>query len=235
MGSGTVLLVDDEQGLLDLLAFTLRKFGIANLLTATTAQEALEIIARHDVSLIVLDVMLPDGDGFEVCQQIRKITEAPVLFLTAKNQDIHKIKGFELGADDYITKPFNPTEVAARVQVHLRRMAKLQTMSKAVYDFGHFALNKQSGQLFVQGREVPCAPMEFLLLAFLCEHPNFIFTVSELYEKVWRPYQEGDEKTVVIHISRIRKKIEPDPRQPQFLVNMKGLGYKLVKKARYVP
>lgn len=229
MENATILLVDDEQGLLDLLAFTLRRYGIENILTATSAKEAMEVILQRDISLIVLDIMLPDGDGFDVCHQMRNVTDAPILFLTAKNQDIHKIKGFELGADDYITKPFNPTEVVARVQVHLKRIRQVNSFSRNVYDFG-FSLNKNSGQLFVQGEEVQCAPMEFLLLCFLCEHANFIFTTSELYEKVWRPYQAGDEKTVVIHISRIRKKIEPDPKNPEFLINIKGLGYKLVKK-----
>ncbi|GIQ70394.1 DNA-binding response regulator [Xylanibacillus composti] len=233
MEHATVLLVDDEQGLLDLLTFTLSKYGIGNIVTATTAQQAMEILLQRDISLIVLDIMLPDGDGFDVCEKMRNITEAPILFLTAKNQDIHKIKGFELGADDYITKPFNPTEVAARVQVHLKRMQRVQIVSRAVYDFGYFAVHKKSGQLFVQGVEVPCAPMEFLLLTFLCEHVNLIFTASELYEKVWQPYQTGDEKTVVIHISRLRKKIEPDPKNPQFLINIKGLGYKLVRREGY--
>ncbi|WP_010271678.1 response regulator transcription factor [Paenibacillus senegalensis] len=230
MEHSAVLLVDDEQGLLDMVAFTLRKYGIGNILTATTAQQAMEILLQRDISLIVLDIMLPDGDGFDVCGKMRSITEAPILFLTAKNQDVHKIKGFELGADDYITKPFNPTEVAARVQVHLKRMQRIQTVSKPVYDFGYFSVNKKSGQLFVEGAEVPCPPMEFLLLTFLCEHANLIFTANELYEKVWKPFQGGDEKTVVIHISRLRKKIEPDPKNPRYLVNIKGLGYKLVRK-----
>lgn len=230
MDHSTVLLVDDEQGLLDLLAFTLRKYGIANIVTATTAKAAMDILLQREISLIVLDITLPDGDGFQVCEMMRKHTEAPILFLTAKNQDIHKIKGFELGADDYITKPFNPAEVAARVQVHLKRMRRIHSLSGPVYDFGYFSVNKKTGQLFVQKAETPCAPMEFLLLCFLCEHANFIFTASELYDKVWKPYQAGDEKTVVIHISRLRKKIEPDPGNPRFLVNIKGLGYKLVKK-----
>ncbi|MEB5481363.1 response regulator transcription factor [Shouchella clausii] len=227
MEHGAVLLVDDEQGLLDMVSFTLRKYGIKTILTATTAQQAMEILLKRDISLIVLDIMLPDGDGFNVCEQMREVTEAPILFLTAKNQDIDKIKGFELGADDYITKPFNPTEVAARVQVHLKRMRHIQF--RPVYDFGYFSVNKKSGQVFVEGMEIPCAPMEFLLLTFLCEHANLIFTASELYEKVWKPYQGGDEKTVVIHISRLRKKIEPDPKNPRYLVNVKGLGYKLVR------
>lgn len=230
MEHGTVLLVDDEQGLLNLLVFTLRQYGISSIVTATTAQDALVIIRQRDVSLIVLDIMLPDGDGFEVCSQMREMTNAPVLFLTAKNMDIHKIRGFESGADDFITKPFNPTEVAARVKVHLKRSRQARRFLGQVYDFGYFRVNKNSGQLFVCDKEVACAPMEFLLLSFMCEHANFIFTAGELYERVWRPYQTGDEKTVAIHISRIRKKIEPDSKNPQFLINIKGLGYKLVKK-----
>ncbi|WP_096187389.1 response regulator transcription factor [Evansella halocellulosilytica] len=229
MGKSTILLVDDEQGLLDLLTFTLRKFDIHDVLTATTAKGALKLLEKYEVSLIVLDIMLPDGDGFEICKEIRSFTSAPILFLTAKNQDIDKINGFNLGADDYITKPFNPTEVVARIQVHLRRYQMIDNVSKSIYDFGYFKLNKRSGQLFVQNKEVTCAPMEFLLLTFFCEHINFIFTASDLYEKVWLPYQHGDEKTVVIHISRLRKKIEPNPKKPQFLINVRGLGYKLVK------
>ncbi|MFO1441848.1 response regulator transcription factor [Bacillus sp. Bva_UNVM-123] len=224
-----ILLVDDEQGLLDLLTFTLRKHHIENVLTATTAKEALNIIERHEIALIVLDIMLPDGDGFQLCEKIRTMTDAPILFLSAKNQDVDKINGFRLGADDYITKPFNPTEIVARIQVHLRRYKKVDNINKSVYDFGYFKLNKKSGQLFVKNKEVKCAPMEFILLTFFCENINHIFSVTELYEKVWLPYQEGDEKTVVIHISRLRKKIEPNPKSPQFLINVRGLGYKLVR------
>ena len=210
----------------------LNQEGYTQISTASSGNEALHLVETVAFNLIVLDVMLPDIDGFELCQQIRKITSVPILFLTARTGDLDKLLGLGIGGDDYITKPFNPLEVAARIRAHLRR----QNLNKSSYvgqeeeilDFGVFTVHKSAGQLIVNGFDRHCTAKEFELLVFLCEHPNRIFTAQQLYEQVWRSALQGDEKTVVIHISKLRKKIEKDPANPGILVNIRGLGYKFV-------
>lgn len=227
-----ILLVDDEKGILTMLENLLNQEGYTQISTASSGNEALHLVENVAFDLIVLDVMLPDIDGFELCQQIRKITSVPILFLTALTGDLDKLMGLGIGGDDYITKPFNPLEVAARIRAQLRR----QNLNKSSYvgqeeeilDFGVFTVHKSAGQLIVNGFDRHCTAKEFELLVFLCEHPNRIFTAQQLYEQVWGSALQGDEKTVVIHISKLRKKIEKDPANPGILVNIRGLGYKFV-------
>lgn len=187
------------------------------------------------VDVIVLDVMLPDNDGFEVCRQMRLYTDAPILFLTARDTDLDKLMGFGIGGDDYITKPFNPLEVVARMKARMK-YRKVSTVAMKptlrTLDFGYFRLELESGVLFVEDKQVECPAREWLLLVFLCKHPNRIFSVRQLYEAIWSEAYLGDEKTVVIHISRLRKKIEPDPKHPQFLINVRGLGYKMMMSVK---
>lgn len=227
----SVLLVDDEQGLCEMLAAVLRKEGFRHIRTAGTGREALQAVAESAIDVIVLDVMLPDEDGFEVCRKIRNITEAPILFLTARDTDLDKLMGFGLGGDDYVTKPFNPLEVVARIKARVKYRMQPQGSEiarLAPLDFGYFRVDVESGELRVAGAHVECPAREWELLVYMCRHPNRIFSTRQLYEAVWKEAYLGDEKTVVIHISRLRKKIEPDPGKPQFLVNVRGLGYKMV-------
>lgn len=183
------------------------------------------------IDVIVLDVMLPDNDGFEICRQMRLYTDAPILFLTARDTDLDKLMGFGIGGDDYITKPFNPLEVVARMKARMK-YRKVSTVSMKptlrTLDFGYFRLELESGVLYVEDKQIECPAREWLLLVFLCKHPNRIFSVRQLYEAIWSEAFLGDEKTVVIHISRLRKKIEPDPKHPHFLINVRGLGYKMM-------
>lgn len=230
-----ILLVDDEQGILDMLSFVLKKEGFANIHYALTGNDAVAIAKSAAIDLIVLDVMLPDLDGFEVCRRLREAVDVPILFLTSRTTDLDKLTGFAMGCDDYITKPFNPLEVAARLKAQLRRQQRVResvSHSRQCLDYGHFRLDKDAGQLIVAGEEVECPAREFALLAFLCEHPNQIFSVRHLYERVWGDQYLGDEKTVAIHISRLRKRIEPDPNAPRYLINVRGLGYKLVNAGK---
>ncbi|QDY86183.1 response regulator transcription factor [Paenibacillus polymyxa] len=230
-----VLIVDDEQGLRDMLTTVLKKEGFLHVKHAATGQEALQIVMESRIDVIVLDVMLPDYDGFEVCRQMRVYTEAPILFLTARDTDLDKLMGFGIGGDDYITKPFNPLEVVARMKARMKYRKVTTADMKPVLrtlDFGYFCLELDSGVLYVQDQVVDCPAREWLLLVFLCKHPNRIFSVRQLYEAIWSETFLGDEKTVVIHISRLRKKIEPDPKHPQFLVNVRGLGYKMISAKR---
>ncbi|WP_348624770.1 response regulator transcription factor [Paenibacillus peoriae] len=230
-----VLIVDDEQGLRDMLTTVLKKEGFLQVKHAATGREALQVVLESHVDVIVLDVMLPDNDGFEVCRQMRLYTDAPILFLTARDTDLDKLMGFGIGGDDYITKPFNPLEVVARMKARMK-YRKVSTVAMKptlrTLDFGYFRLELESGVLFVEDKQVECPAREWLLLVFLCKHPNRIFSVRQLYEAIWSEAFLGDEKTVVIHISRLRKKIEPDPKHPQFLINVRGLGYKMMMSVK---
>lgn len=222
------------MGLLEVLQITLTKEGFTNIQTASTGIEAIELVKKFSFDLIILDIMLPDMDGLEVCRQMRLHTNALILFLTAKDEDIDKIMGLTVGGDDYITKPFNPLEIVARVKAHLRRQ-KLSSLDSnnntpsTVYQLSEtVCVVKESGQLLVNNKEIDCPAKEFELLVFLCEHPNKIFSVRQLYQYVWGELSLGDEKTISVHISRLRKKIEYDPKNPSILINYRGLGYKLL-------
>lgn len=225
-----ILLVDDEPGIVKMLETLLRKEGYTFIGSAFTGREALEQISRQPYDLIVLDVMLPDTDGFQLCQEIRRHTTAPILFLTARSGDLDKLTGLGIGGDDYITKPFNPLEVAARIRVQFRRQQQYQQAVKPseMYRFGSVVMDRKAAQLWVDGTEVPCPAKEFELLLFLADHPNQVFTAGQLYEQVWGYDSMGDEKTVAIHIMRLRKKIERDAKQPSLIVTLRGIGYKLV-------
>ncbi|CAM3749881.1 MULTISPECIES: response regulator transcription factor [Paenibacillus] len=231
MDNISVLLVDDEQGLCDMLTAVLKKEGFRFVRSAGTGEEAMRLLKELDPDVIILDVMLPDEDGFEVCRKIRKITEAPILFLTARDTDLDKLMGFGIGGDDYMTKPFNPLEVVARIKARLKYKLKQERAAQSrltQLDFGYFRLDLEAGELIVNGKQVECPAREWELLVFLCRHPNRIFSTRQLYESVWNEPYLGDEKTVVIHIFRLRKKMEPDPGTPRFLVNVRGLGYKML-------
>jgi DNA-binding response OmpR family regulator len=214
-----------------MLTAVLKKEGFRFVRSAGTGEEAMRLLKELDPDVIILDVMLPDEDGFEVCRKIRKITEAPILFLTARDTDLDKLMGFGIGGDDYMTKPFNPLEVVARIKARLKYKLKQERSAQSritQLDFGYFRLDLEAGELIVNGKEVECPAREWELLVFLCRHPNRIFSTRQLYESVWNEPYLGDEKTVVIHIFRLRKRMEPDPGNPRFLVNVRGLGYKML-------
>jgi two-component system response regulator RegX3 len=230
---GKILIVDDDPYILEMLKFVLEKENFVSLYTAESGNEALRICQEVSPDLIILDVMLPDLDGMDVCKKIRQFSNAPILFLTAKNTDADKLTGFIYGGDDYITKPFNPLEVTARIRVHLRRQLMLSEAAEPVhqiYDFGYFQLNETSGQLIVDGKEMSCPAKEFQLLLFFCQHLNQVFSSRQLYRQVWdETFDLGGENTVKVHIRRLRSKIEPNPSEPRYLLTVRGLGYKLVK------
>jgi DNA-binding response OmpR family regulator len=229
MGKPHILLVDDDQHILDLLHLILERENVANIHLAKNGTDTLSLCRNIPFDLIVLDVMLPDIDGFTLCTNLRKITQVPILFLTAKNTDLNILSGFHYGADDYITKPFNPLEVIARIKVHLRRQKPLESKpSDKWLTFERFRINENTGQLLVEEKEVVCPAKEFQLLAFLCKHPQQIFTKNQLYEKIWGHDSLGETHTVSVHIHRLREKIEKDPSRPEYLLTIRGLGYKLI-------
>ncbi|BCJ96380.1 DNA-binding response regulator [Anaerocolumna cellulosilytica] len=227
-----ILLVDDEAGLLHLLKITLEKERYHNITCAMTGAQALEIIKQNTYDLILLDVMLPDFSGFDLCSEIRKYTFAPIIFLTACGSDFDKLTGLALGGDDYITKPFNPLEVMARIKAILRRQKHytttqtIESNQPQLFDFGIFQLNPATATLVVNNQEVECTAKEFDLLCFFCNNPNHVFTTTQIYEAVWDTLGLGDDKTVTMHISKLRKKLGDDPKTPKLLITLRGIGYK---------
>ncbi|MDM5153774.1 response regulator transcription factor [Bacillus sp. DX1.1] len=232
MYNANILLVDDETAILQLLTTILQKEGFTHITTAISAEEAVLLVEKHNYDLIILDVMLPGQSGFDICPLIRQKTECPIFFLTAKTSDLDKVSGFLYGADDYITKPFNPLEVVARMKAQLRRhMKQIEQPMKETHisSFGRFQVDKNAAELQVDGQIIECSAQLFQLLLFFCEHPNYVFSKEELYEKVWgAPAYNGDDNTVMVHIRKLREKIELDPSNPEYIKTIRGLGYKFL-------
>jgi two-component system, OmpR family, response regulator RegX3 len=228
-----ILIVDDEKAIVKMLEMMLRKEGFEHLYTAHTGKDALEIIENNELDIIILDVMLPDGSGFDFCPRIRQHTNAYILFLTARVSDLDVLTGFATGGDDYVTKPFNPLEVAARIKAYLRRNKEAPSVPKHEisnrYDFGRFILDESAGELLVNDELVSCPTQVYLLLLYFCKHPNKVLSKSALLEAVWGFDSYVDDNTVSVHIRRIRERIEDDPSKPKLLLTVRGLGYKLVK------
>lgn len=229
-----ILLVDDEQAILQMVEMVLRKEGFTNIYSAETGVEALQIVKAIPLDYIVLDVMLPDISGFDLCTQIREYTDVHILFLTARVTDFDVLMGFEKGGDDYMTKPFNPLEIIARMKAQLNRK-KLTTQSnpklynKKIHDFGYFIVDEDAGELIVDRQLVSCPAQVFILLVYFCKNVNRILSKEQLFSAVWGYEHMADDNTVMVHIRRIRERIEPDPSNPKFLLTIRGLGYKLVK------
>jgi DNA-binding response OmpR family regulator len=229
MQEAQLLMVDDEQAILHMLMTILKREGFNHIDTANTAEEALDLCRHKQYDLILLDVTLPNRSGFEICPLIRETTNAPIFFLTARSTDLDKLSGFALGADDYITKPFNPLEVVARIKAHLRRHSKqLAAPSHSLYQFGQLQLNPLSGEVQVNGKIVDLPAQVYQLLLFFCKHPNQLFSKSQLYEKVWGDEYLGEDNTVMVHIRKLREKIEENPSKPRYILTVRGLGYKFV-------
>lgn len=225
-----ILLVDDEKDILDLLETTLIKEGFKEIYKSLSGYESIELCKKIDPDIIVLDIMLPDIDGFQVCQSLRKITLCPILFLSAKNDDIDKLLGLSLGGDDYITKPFSPKEVAYRIKAQLRRKAYLNTIENNIIEFGQIAINEGKKEVLKNGQVLSLTAKEYQLLLYLAKYPNYILSKKTLYEAIWEEPYFGDDNTIMVHIRKIREKIEDIPSSPKYLLTIKGLGYKLNTK-----
>ncbi|WP_281889298.1 response regulator transcription factor [Paenibacillus sp. YYML68] len=235
-----ILLADDEEGILTLLEITLKKERFMHITSCMTGREALALVQQNSYDLIVLDVMLPDMNGFDLCSRIRRHTTAPIIFITSCASDLDKITGLGIGGDDYITKPFNPLEVVARIQALLRRQSMLKSgpdgqPEAKEYRFGSFLLKPDIAKLIIDGKELDCTAKELQLLIFFCSNPNRIFTASQIYEYVWGEPGFGVEKTIAMHISNLRKKIESNPKEPATIMNLRGIGYKFVPPGERCP
>lgn len=230
----TVLIVEDEKSIVDILRFNLQKEGYRTL-EAYDGAAGLKLALEENPDLILLDLMLPAMNGFEVCKTIRdKGYSTPVLIITAREAEKDKILGLDLGADDYITKPFNPVEVAARVRSQLRRYFQLGggALRPEVLTLGTIQMDDREKTVAVDGDPVALTPTEYDILKLLLEHPGQVFSPREIYRKVWKDAPFGSENTVAVHIRHLREKIEIDPAEPRYLKVVWGQGYKLEKGMR---
>ncbi|MFN2528540.1 MAG: response regulator [Candidatus Baltobacteraceae bacterium] len=220
-----ILVVDDESAILQTLRFNLERSGYI-VCTASDGRSAIATAAREQPDLIVLDIMLPVLDGIEACKEIRKTSSVPIIMLTAKDQEIDKVLALELGADDYVTKPFALHEFLARVKARLRRQQPLSATGKnEAITLGELMLDPSRQLLVVRGKEVALAPKEFALLHVLMENNGRVVTRQSLLDKVWGYDFEGEQQTVSVHIRWLREKVEADPRNPRNIITVRSRGY----------
>jgi len=219
----TVLVVDDDPTITELMRDFLEAAGF-QAETAGDALAARAVLDRRRVDCLLLDVMLPGQSGFELCRQLRQTSDVPILFLSARDEDVHKIRGLGLGGDDYIVKSATPAEVVARVKAVLRRYRSGEAAPAARLDFGRLLIDLRAREVRVADQPIALTAREFDLLIFLAEHPRQVFTAEQLLDRFWG--NVGDRHTVTVHIGRIREKIEIDPRQPRYLVTVWGVGYR---------
>ena len=221
-----VLVVDDEKLIVKGIRFSLEQDGM-EVTCAYDGEEALHLAQENKFDMILLDIMLPKMDGFEVCQAIREFSNMPIVMLTAKGDDMDKILGLEYGADDYITKPFNILEVKARIKAIMRRTAASEPKEEnsKVIESGDLKLDCESRRLFVQGREINLTAKEFDLLELLVMNPNKVYSRENLLNLVWGYEYPGDVRTVDVHVRRLREKIEPNPSEPKYVHTKWGVGY----------
>ena len=225
-----VLVCDDEKDIVSALRIYLSGEDY-RIFEASNGQEAVDAVANNEIHLILMDVMMPKMDGIAATARLREITNAPILMLTAKSESADKILGLNVGADDYITKPFDPAEVLARVRSHLRRYTRLgaqpQGEEKKVYTVGPVTLDEEAVSVTVDGDPVTLTPIEYNILRLLISHPGRIYSSSQIYEQVWNENAVGADNAVSVHIRHLRQKIEIDPSEPRYLKVVWGLGYKM--------
>lgn len=228
-----ILVCDDDRDIVAALNIYLSAEGY-RVLPAYTGQEALRVLRTQQVHLVLMDIMMPQMNGIEATAAIRKESNVPILFLTAKSEDADLVLGLNVGADDYITKPFKAIEVVARVRSHLRRYTQLGGQSGAqqrdYYTVGPITVNDAEKSVTVDGEPVNLTKLEYKMLLLLIRHPGQVFSVSQIYEQVWQEPSLGGENTVAVHIRHLREKIEIDPAHPRYLKVVWGLGYKLEKR-----
>lgn len=223
-----ILIVEDEVAIADLEKDYLELSGF-EVEIENDGKSGLERALNEDFDLFILDLMLPEVDGFEICKQIREKKNTPILMVSAKKDDIDKIRGLGLGADDYVTKPFSPSELVARVKAHLARYERLigsNTVENDIVEIRGIKIDKTARRVWVNGEEKQFTTKEFDLLTFLAENPNHVFTKEELFRNIWDMESIGDIATVTVHIKKIREKIEMNTNKPQYIETIWGVGYR---------
>ena len=228
-----ILVVDDDKEIVDAIEIYLTKEGY-HVLKAYNGMEALKMVEQNeDIHLIILDIMMPKLDGISAANLIRKDKSIPIIMLSAKSEDYDKIAGLNNGADDYITKPFNPLELIARVNSQIRRYTSLGSIADKVqgedniYHSGELLINDNTKQVLVDGKEVKLTPTEYNILKFLTKNKGIVYSIEQIYENVWEEECYGAENIIAVHIRHIREKIEINPREPKYLKVIWGIGYKI--------
>lgn len=224
-----ILVVEDEKNIAELERDYLEANGY-DVELVLNGKNGLDRAIESDFDAIILDVNLPELDGFEVCRQIRKIKEVPIIFVSSRKDEIDKIRGLGIGADDYITKPFSPSELVARVSAHISRYehltSKVNDNSSYVINIANLSIDKNARRVFINNEEISLTNKEFDLLVFLASNPNVVFSKETIFDKIWGFDAMGETSTVTVHINRIREKIEDDSSKPQYIETVWGAGYR---------
>ena len=227
-----ILVYDDDKEIVDAIDIYLSQEGY-HILKAYDGLQAIEIMKKEEVHLILLDIMMPNLDGIRATRKIRETSSVPIIMLSAKSEDVDKILGLNIGADDYITKPFNPLELIARVKSQLRRYTQLGNLAteekEAVYVCGGLVVNDDLKTVTVDGEPVKLTPIEYNILVLLIKNQGKVFSIEQIYENIWNEEAIGADNTVAVHIRHIREKIEINPREPRYLKVVWGIGYKIEK------
>lgn len=233
MANTKILVVDDEKEIADLLEIYLITDGY-EVYKAYNAEDGLELCRLHEMDLILLDIMMPGMDGLEMCRKIREVNNVPIIILSAKSSELDKIKGLTIGADDYVTKPFNPLELSARVKSQLRRYRELNPHSSTPQEdtlrIRGLEINKNNHRVLLDGEEIHLTPIEFDILYLLASHPGKVFATDEIFELVWKEKVYEANNTVMVHIRRLRSKMKEDTRQDKIITTVWGVGYKIEKE-----
>ncbi len=227
-----ILVCDDDREIVDAIEIYLSQDGY-RIFKAYDGQQAIEILEKEDIHLLIMDVMMPRLDGIRATLKIREYSSIPIIMLSAKSEDTDKIFGLNIGADDYITKPFNPLELAARVKSNLRRYTSLGSIggeNKAIYQVGGLVVNDENKQVTVDGEAVKMTPIEYNILLLLVKNQGKVFSINQIYESIWNEDAIGADNTVAVHIRHIREKIEINPKEPRYLKVVWGVGYKIDKQ-----
>lgn len=229
----SVLVCDDDKEIVEAIEIYLTQEGY-RVLKAYDGEQAIKLLETEDVNLLLLDVMMPKLDGIRATMKIREKHSIPIIILSAKSEDVDKILGLNVGADDYVTKPFNPLELLARVKSQLRRYTQLggaaKTTEENVYEAGGLVLNDDLKQVTVDGEIVKLTPIEFKILRLMMKNQGRVFSISQIYESIWNEEAIGADNTVAVHIRHIREKIEINPKEPRYLKVVWGIGYKIEKQ-----
>ncbi|MCC2231823.1 response regulator transcription factor [Hominifimenecus microfluidus] len=227
----TILVCDDDKDIVEAIDIYLTQEGY-RVLKAYDGLQALEILKKEEVHLLIIDIMMPKLDGIHATLRIREESSIPIIILSAKTEDADKILGLNIGADDYVTKPFSPLELVARVKSQLRRYTKLGTMAENtenVFRTGGLVVDDDKKQVTVDGENIRLTPMEFNILCFLVRNAGKVYSIEQIYESIWNEEAIGVDNTVAVHIRHIREKIEINPKDPQYLKVVWGIGYKVEK------
>lgn len=227
-----ILVCDDDKEIVDAIEIYLSQEGY-HILKAYDGMQAVQMLQKEDVQLLIIDVMMPKLDGIRATLKIREHSSIPIIILSAKSEDVDKILGLNIGADDYVTKPFNPLELVARVKSQIRRYTKLGNMnienSQAVYKTGGLMVNDDLKEVTVDGEPVKLTPIEYNILLLMMKNQGKVFSIEQIYESIWNEQAIGADNTVAVHIRHIREKIEINPKEPRYLKVVWGIGYKIEK------